>query len=188
MDLCWSKMTILTEGINGWSIRSFFDVWTTIQSNVTKGYISIVISLLGDERAGLCASRAFVCLFCKRQFLLLLGFFGVFFFFFFFGFFFFLFCFVFLFLLVSGIDCSLWLWHSFGFSINMFTVEGSEAEGQSFSHLKINHRYLMNLLYTQTFEEYFTVLSLLSSVIADVYSLVVHFDKLLSGRNRIRKK
>ena len=178
MDLCWSKMTILTEGINGWSIRSFFDVWTTIQSNVTKGYICIVISLLGDERAGLCASRAFVCLFCKRQFLLLLGFFSCFFFFFFF----------FVFLLVSGIDCSLWLWHSFGFSINMFTVEGSEAEGQSFSHLKINHKYLMNLLYTQTFEESFSVLSLLSSVIADVYSLVVYFDKLLSGRNRIRTK
>ena len=28
---------------------------------------SIVITSLGEERAGLCASRAFVCLFCARQ-------------------------------------------------------------------------------------------------------------------------
>ena len=30
---------------------------------------SIVITSLGEERAGICASRAFVCLFCTRQFL-----------------------------------------------------------------------------------------------------------------------
>ena len=29
---------------------------------------SIVITSLGEERAGLCASPAFVCLFCTRQF------------------------------------------------------------------------------------------------------------------------
>ena len=30
------------------------------------GPFSIVITSLGEERAGLCASRAFVCLFCTR--------------------------------------------------------------------------------------------------------------------------
>ena len=30
---------------------------------------SIVITSLGEEKGGLCASRAFVCLFCTRQFL-----------------------------------------------------------------------------------------------------------------------
>ena len=32
---------------------------------------SIVINSLGGESAGLCASRAFVCLFCTRLFVLL---------------------------------------------------------------------------------------------------------------------
>ena len=31
--------------------------------------LSIVITSLGEKRAGLCASRAFVCLFCPRQYL-----------------------------------------------------------------------------------------------------------------------
>ena len=30
---------------------------------------SIMITSLGEERAGLCASRSFVCLFCTRQFM-----------------------------------------------------------------------------------------------------------------------
>ena len=30
---------------------------------------SVMITLLGEERAGLCASHAFVCLFCTHQFM-----------------------------------------------------------------------------------------------------------------------
>ena len=33
------------------------------------GPFSIVITSFGEERTGLCASRAFVCLFCTRKFL-----------------------------------------------------------------------------------------------------------------------
>ena len=57
---------------------------------------SIVITSLGEERAGLCASRAFVL--------------------------YVLFFVIFLFLLVSGVGCGLWLWHSLNFSINVFGI------------------------------------------------------------------
>ena len=54
----------------------------------------IMITSLGEERAGLCASRAFVCLLCTRYF--------------------------FPFSLPLGVRgwCGVWLWHSLDFSIN----------------------------------------------------------------------
>ena len=69
---------------------------------------STVITSLVEERAGLCASRAYVfifyflffCLFSLHASISVL----------------------FLFLLVSGIDCGLWLWHSLEFSINFFQL------------------------------------------------------------------
>ena len=57
---------------------------------------SIVITSLGEERAGLCASCAF--LFILHTSISIL----------------------FLFLLVTEIHCSLWLWHSLDFPINFF--------------------------------------------------------------------
>ena len=61
---------------------------------------SIVITSLGEEGAGLCASRAFVCLFVLHTLNFVL----------------------FLFLLVLGAGCSFWLWHSLDFSINFLGI------------------------------------------------------------------
>ena len=58
---------------------------------------SIVITSLGEQRAGLCASRAFVWLFCMHWFFVL-----------------------FLFHLESGVGYGLRLWYSLDFSINFF--------------------------------------------------------------------
>ena len=81
---------------------------------------SIVITSLGEEGAGLCASRAFVCLFCTRKCLSF-----------------------FLFLLVSGVGCDVWLWHSLDFSINVFIAQqsltmlkGSKANQSFVSEIK----------------------------------------------------
>ena len=74
---------------------------------------STVITSLGEEGAGLCASRAFVCLFCTCYF------------------FFFFFC-HFSLLLVSGVGCGLWLWHSLDFSVNFFYTHSSPGDSNSF--------------------------------------------------------
>ena len=60
--------------------------------------LSIVITSLGEEGAGLCASRAFVFVLYVLVFV------------------------IFLFLMVSGVGCGLWLWHSLNFSINFLYV------------------------------------------------------------------
>ena len=60
--------------------------------------LSIVITSLGEEGAGLCASLAFVCMFVLYMLVFV----------------------IFLFLLVSGVSGGLGLWHSLDFSINFY--------------------------------------------------------------------
>ena len=64
---------------------------------------SILISSLGEGRAGLCASRDIICLLSRLKFCH----------------FFFL-----LFLLVSGVGCD--LWHALDFSINFYMISTDE--------------------------------------------------------------
>ena len=66
---------------------------------------SIGITSLGEEVAGLCVSRAFVCLFDFLHVLVSV---------------------LFPFLLVSGVGCGLWLWHSLEFSINFNSTQPSK--------------------------------------------------------------
>ena len=67
--------------------------------HVSSVLFSIVTTSLREERADLCASRAFVFYFARVKC-----------------------CPFFLFLLISGVSCDLCLWHFLDLSINFFTV------------------------------------------------------------------
>ena len=67
--------------------------------------LSILITLLGEEGAGLCAYRAFVCLLAMHTFI----------------------CITSLVLLVSGLGCGLCLWLFLGISIYLFSRPMSKS-------------------------------------------------------------
>ena len=82
---------------------SCFKVFPCSLSSCFVISFSIVIASLGEEGAGVCASRAFVCLFLHV-----------------------LVSVIFLFLLLSGVGCSMRLWHSLDFSINFYSTKPSK--------------------------------------------------------------
>ena len=93
-------LVLFLFNVASWSLLWGVWCWVLLCSLLFSCF-SILLALWsphwGSERPGLCASRAFVCLFCSRW---VWSFF--------------------LFLLVSGVGYSLWLWHSLDFSINNF--------------------------------------------------------------------
>ena len=80
------------------TVRRFILSYALLFVLIFSVLFSTVITLLRKEKAGLYASREFVCLSCMHY----------------------LFC-LFVFLWVSGVGCGLLLWHSLDFSFNFLT-------------------------------------------------------------------